>query len=411
MPEDHSRPAGPSAAPDFKTLYRKLESTLGRIERIENTSEMLSNVLDVLVTEFRDELGFEGGRLYERDGEEFVLCCATGRSSTARLGYRMPPDYPPHRRTLEEGFLIMGPDDPAFDAEVERSVGVDCTFAAIAVGEGKTHVFAFSVRGEIKEESILYSLSAVRHLINLKLQQRQFVGALQEARRIQESLLPASPPVFEGFDIDGLSRPAETVGGDLFDYLPLSDRLLGLAIADASGHGLPAALLARDVITGLRMGVDEDLKVVKVIERLNRVINRAALSSAFISLFYGELDSGGGMIYCNAGQSPPLLLHDGTFHELREGGLILGPNPRARYEKGHARIERGDTLILYTDGVTEIEKTRGVPFGVEALQRVVRRSRGGSAREIVEAVFHAVDAYAANVPPQDDMTVVAVRRV
>jgi serine phosphatase RsbU (regulator of sigma subunit) len=94
------------------------------------------------------------------------------------------------------------------------------------VGRGNTHILAFSIRGEVKEENVLYSLSAVRHVVNLKLEQEKLTGILTEARIIQESLLPSAPPQFEGYDIDGVSRPTEIVGGDLFDYLPLSDKLL-----------------------------------------------------------------------------------------------------------------------------------------------------------------------------------------
>ncbi len=410
MADSGARPAPAGERPDFKVLYRKLESALARIERIDSPSETLSGILDILVNEFRDELGFEGGRLYERQGGEFVLCCTNGQSRGARIGYRVPPDYPPHRRTLEEGFVIMGPGDPGFDREIEAVVGVDSTFAAIAVGEGNTHVFAFSVRGEIKEESILYSLTAVRHVINLKLRQRRMVGDLEEARLIQESLLPSAPPAFPGFDIAGRSTPAQIVGGDLFDYLPLSDRLLGIAIADASGHGLQAALLARDVITGLRMGGCEELTIAAIVERLNAVINRAALSSRFISLFYAHLHLDGALDYCNAGQNPPLLLRGGAFAELTTGGLLLGPNPRARYEAGRARLDPGDTLVLYTDGVTECENERGEPFGPEGLRRAILAANGGSARGLVESLFAAVAEHTAGVPPQDDVTVVVVKR-
>ena len=92
-----------------------------------------------------------------------------------------------------------------------------------------------------------------------------------------------------------------------------------LAIADASGHGLPAALLARDVITGLRMGMADDLKIIKAVERLNRVIHRSALSSKFVSLFYGEVEPNGNFLYCNAGHNPPLLRRPGSFQQLTQG--------------------------------------------------------------------------------------------
>jgi serine phosphatase RsbU (regulator of sigma subunit) len=423
-----TRPTKPApAAPDpqadragrpgsgFKALYRKLERTLDRIERFQNPSVLLESIVEILVIDFKAELGFESGRVYERVGADFVLCCVRGSSGKpvagSPIGYRVPRNYPAHVRTLREGLLIMHPGEPDFDSEIERAIGVTSTFAAIAVGRGNTHVLAFSIKGEAKEENILYSLSAVRHVVNLKLEQDKLAGVLEESRIIQESLLPSSPPIFDGYDVDGLSRPTEIVGGDLFDFLPLSDRLLGVAIADASGHGLPAALMARDVVTGLRVGMDEDLKVVRVVERLNRVIHRATLSSRFISLFYGEFDTNGTLIYCNAGHNPPLLRGPKSFEELDRGGLILGPNPNARYERGHVRLQRGDAVVMYTDGLIERANPRGEEFGVNRLRRLLRKIDGASARETVERLFSAADEHAGGARQVDDVTVVVVRKI
>jgi sigma-B regulation protein RsbU (phosphoserine phosphatase) len=368
-------------------------------------------ILETLVREFKEELGFESGRIYKRDGEDFFLSCRVGEPGGAALGYRVPSDYAAHRRTLEEGLVIIRPGDPDFDAEIEKSIGVSSTFAALAVGEDNSYIMAFSITGETKEENILYSLSAVRHVVNFRLGQQKIDGVLQEARIIQESLLPSAPPRFAGYDIDGRSRPTEIVGGDLFDYLPLSKEMLGIAIADASGHGLPAALLARDVITGLRVSADASLKVVRTVERLNRVIHRAALSSRFTSLFYCEIEKNGTLVYCNAGHNPPLLRRARGFELLDRGGLVLGPNPAAQYERGHVSLRRGDMLVLYTDGLVERVNRQGRGFGMIRLRRLVRELEGAGAREAVDAIFEASDRHAAGAPQRDDMTVVVVRKL
>lgn len=398
-------------SPDFKALYRKLERTLDRIERIEGHTELLESVMVILVRDFREDLGFEMGRLYKREEMDYFLCCAFGGTRPAPIGYRVPRGYPPHVRTLTEGLLIMRKGDPGFDEQIESAIGVDKTFAAIAVGPDNPYVLAFTVSGEIREEQVLYSLSAVRHVINLKLEQRKLAGIIEEARIIQESLLPPESPVFEGYEMHGRSLPAEIVGGDLYDYLPRPDRLLGVAIADASGHGLPAALLARDVITGLRMGMDVKSKVTRTVERLNHVIHRAALSSNFISLFYGEFDPDGSLVYCNAGHDPPVLQRGTALRLLERGGLVLGPNPAARYARGRVRLEPGDAVVLYTDGLVERESPKGQPYELKRLKRLLRGLSGTSARERVEAILADSDRHAGGAPPQDDLTVVVVRRV
>lgn len=414
------RPAGQAAAcvdktvparsPDFKALYLKLERTLDHIERIEESTALLETVLRILVRDFREDLGFEMGRLYRRDGLDYDLCCAFGGTWPLPVGYRVPREHSPHGRSLAEGLLIMRPGDPGYDEQFVPAFGPGATFAAIAVGHGSTHILVFSVNREINEEHVLYSLSAIRHVINMKLQHGKLAGFIEEARIIQESLLPAGDPQVVGYEVHGRSSPAEVVGGDIYDYLPLRDRLLGVAVGDACGHGLPAALLARDVITGLRMGMNEKSKVPRTVERLNRVIHRAALLNKFISLFYGEFGPGGTLVYCNAGHNPPLHQRGTALRPLERGGLILGVNPAARYAQGRACLQGGDVVVLYTDGVIERENPRGEQYGLARLKRLLRELPGGGAREKVEAIFADGDRHAAGAPAQDDMTVVVVRR-
>ena len=131
-------------------------------------------------------------------------------------------------------------------------------------------------------------------------------GSFAEAAEIQQSLLVEEPPDFPGYDIACRSVPADEVGGDFYDFHDLAE-VLAVSIGDASGHGLPAALLVRDVVTGLRMGIERDMKIVHVFERLNQVIHRTRLSSRFVWVFYGELESDGNLVYVNAGHQPPML--------------------------------------------------------------------------------------------------------
>jgi sigma-B regulation protein RsbU (phosphoserine phosphatase) len=402
-----SDPARPFA---FKALYRKLEGALAEIERSQNVSETLERILEAVVAGFRDELGVEGGRVYRREEDDYVLCCGFGASRSIPAGVRVPPHYPPHLRTLDEGLLIMRRGEPGYDEAFERSVGVDSTFAAITVGKDNRYVVAFSIVGVVQEERLLYSLTAVRHVINLKLEHQEFTGMLEQAREIQESMLPGEPPDFPGYEIAGRTRPAESVSGDLYDYLPVSKRVFGVAIVDASGHGVPAALMARDAITGLRTLAAESLAPSATIERLNRVVHRAALASKFVSLFYARLTPDGGMTYCNAGQNPPLLLRANKVRELMSGGPVLGPIPTARYQEAEQYMDAGDFLVMYTDGIVERANPNGEPFGTERLLAIARANAGASAENIAEAIFAATDAHAAGVAQRDDMTVVVVRR-
>jgi serine phosphatase RsbU (regulator of sigma subunit) len=394
----------------FRTLYRKLDDALAQIQRTDDASTTLETILESLLERFEDELGFEGGRIYARDGNDFYLCCGFGKSRGVQVGLRVRRDYPPHVRTLSRGLLIMRRGEEGFDPEFESSVGVGSTFAAIAVGEGNTHVIAFSIKGEVKEEQLLYSLTAVRHVINLKLQHQRLTGMLQEARIIQDSILPTAPPVFAGYDICAESQPAEAVGGDLYDYLRLSGDALGIAMGDSSGHGLPAALLARDVITGLRMGMTDESDIVTIMERLNRVIHRGALASKFVSLFYGELHRRGQLVYCNAGHNPPLLLRGRVFHALHRGGIVLGPIPGARYRTAAVKLKSGDVLVMYTDGVIERTDRDGRPYGTNRLRQLIKTLRTEAADQVVRAILSAAAAHGQGTPAADDMTALVIRK-
>ena len=172
--------------------------------------------------------------------------------------------------------------------------------------------------------------------------------------------------------------------------------MLGLAIGDASGHGLPAALLVRDVVTGLRMGIEKELKVAHVFEKLNRVIHRSRLSSRFVSVFYGELEADGNLVYVNAGHQPPILFFATRGPgrrcdmELTIGGTVIGPLPEAHFRRGFARLRPGEVLVLCTDGILERRDAQGEFFGTDRLRAIVRERQDEPAQAILDALFDAV---------------------
>ena len=392
----------------YKNLFRKLEKHLGAIERSEDVVDTLFAILERLVTDFEDDLGIVGGRIYVRDGGDYVLQTEypPGR---APIGFRIPVTYAPMVEILERGFVLKEARDRGVDPEIERAIGVT-VFAAISVGERGDQVIAFSLKNPTESEHVKVTLNTIRHVINIKMRQEQLESRVEEVREIQMSLLPKSPPTFPPFDFWAETLPAEEVGGDLYDFIPVSPRRVGIAVADASGHGLPAALQARDAIIGLRMGVQEQLRITATIEKLNRVVNASALASKFISLFYGELEPNGLLVYTNAGHPPPIVMRHGSVLELDRGGAVLGPNPDALYDRGYVDLLPGSALLAYTDGIVEAENPKGEAFGKERLLEILAGPRFETARELVEEVFRRVRGFSRDDPPRDDQTVVAVVR-
>ena len=206
------------------------------------------------------------------------------------------------------------------------------------------------------------------------------------------------------------------MGGDFYDFHDLGESTLGLAIGDASGHGLPAALLVRDVVTGLRMGIEKELKVAHVFEKLNRVIHRSRLSSRFVSVFYAELERDGNLVYVNAGHQPPMLFFreptPGKVSEieLSNGGTVIGPLPEARFRRGFARLQPGEVLLLLTDGILERRDKIGEFFGDDRVRAVVREQQAQSAETILSKLFDAALAWGDGRPWEDDATIVVVKR-
>lgn len=399
-----------NAPVNYRDLMKKVEQAVEAIDRTDDTASTIHTAVSLIIDQFRHELGLYAGRLYRRQGKYFVVEKVFGDNQEAQEGIRVPVTYQPVQILLDSGVVYMDQSDPRFDREFEEKIGVD-QFAAIEVGDD--YILAFNVAPGHHRDDVLFSLGILRHSLNQKIREERLQGIFREARKIQASILPKRPPAFGPFDIAGKNDPMESVGGDFYDFVPLSDKILGLAIADVSGHGLPAALQTRDIHMGLRMGLGRDFKIVRTVERLNHIIHESTLTSRFVSMFYGELESHGTFIYVNCGHPPPYYLGAGGGEQpLEEGGTVLGPVADATYERGFVTMRPGDLLVLYTDGVTE---TRGrgeegwEEYGVERLLGVVKAHRGHPAEAIIEAIFEDLDRFGNGRPAADDRTVVVVR--
>ena len=333
-----------------KFLFRKVEKAIEAIELAGDPSATIMQTASTVIEQFSEVLGVRGGRLYERTtkGEELEWAHVTAFEPPHRFVLSWNPSREERPRTEIEG---DGPERPGVDPELEKRLVAE-RFAAIAVGYDE-YIIAFSVDPAAPEDDLVASLGILRLAVDQKLRQDRYVSALQEARRIQMSILPKRALRRGSLEIAGYTTPAELVGGDYFDFIPVSDRILGVAIADASGHGLPAALQVRDVYTGLRMAVERDFKIVRTVERLNRIIHESRLTTRFVSLFYGEIEDDGSLMYVNAGHPRPLHFRGTSVTPLIQTGLVLGPTANATYSRGYRRVEPGDALLFYTDGMVE----------------------------------------------------------
>jgi sigma-B regulation protein RsbU (phosphoserine phosphatase) len=400
--------AAPAPLDPRKSLFRKVEKAIQTIEKSVDVASTVAAAAGAVIENFQDDLGVLGGRLYERRDHGYEITRTFGQAKPVPPGITVPLDYPPIERVIDDGVVVLDLNAPGVDRAFEEKIGAD-RFAAIAVGDDK-FILSFSVDPVAADEDLLVSLGILRHAVDQKIRQEKMETLLEEARQIQASILPRRLPRIGTFDIAARSQPAEIVGGDFYDLIPTSEQIVGIAIADASGHGLPAALQVRDVYTGLRMGVARDFKIVKTVERLNRIIHESRLTSKFVSLFYGELEASGNFIYVNAGHNPPIVVRERESVLLRQTGMVLGPSRDAAYSRGFVTLEIGDVLVLYTDGIVEAVDARDQEFGIERLKRVVAQNRERTAEEIVAAILQQVSSFTKGAVAQDDRTLLVIRR-
>jgi sigma-B regulation protein RsbU (phosphoserine phosphatase) len=398
---------------DYRQLMRQVEQVVAAIQESDERGATIHRLADAVLSRLGDALRISGGRLYRRVGDQFEIIATFPLSRPDLLGVRLPESYAPIRDLLETGVVFATRDDPRSDPGVEERLGVE-GFAAIELGD-EEFLLSLDVAPGVHRDDVLYSLGVLRHAINQRLRQERFEAVFDEARKIQASILPRRMPVYASFDLAGHSRPMENVGGDFYDFIPITDKILGIAIADVSGHGLPAALQVRDVYMGLRMGLARDFKIVRTVERMNQIIHRSTLTSRFVSMFYGELEPNGIFIYVNAGHPPPFHLSAaGAVTFLDEGGAVLGPIADSTYERGFVRLAPGDLVVLYTDGMIEASPQPAgdgepVEYGIDRLVGLARSMRDRPAREIVETMLADVEDFCGRAEAQDDRTVVVVR--
>jgi serine phosphatase RsbU (regulator of sigma subunit) len=395
---------------DAKLLYRRLDGLFAEVEGPRPRKKVMESFLEDFFGAFHEDLRLGGGLLYAPRRDDLELLGEIGELRGVKAPESVDPALPPLHLVFKHGVYIFA--DPS-EANAPARFGLLASGGAAGVAIGRRPhryvLFLLLGTGWVREE-LDFTLNTVRAALGSRMVEERLRGGMIEAAEIQQSLLLEEPPTFNGYEIAARSLPAEEVGGDFFDFLPFDDELLGFAVGDASGHGLPAALLVRDVVTGLRMGIEKDLKVPEVFARLNRVIHRSNLSSRFVSVFYGELEAGGNVVYVNAGHPPPLLFSRDRMVELHTGGTVIGPLPEARFRQGLAWLELGDVLVLYTDGILERRNRAGDFFGPERLERVVREAWGQPAGVVLQRVFEAAREFGKTRHWEDDATVVVLRR-
>jgi len=236
---------------------------------------------------------------------------------------------------------------------------------------------------------------------------------LAQAADIQVWMLPQAAPDVRSVDLAGFNVACRTVGGDYYDFFPYPDGRVGLALGDVSGKGMPASLMMMALQARVQVLAEEDTDLASFMTRLNRATCAKCPSNRFVTFFYAVLNPGTGELpFANAGHNPPVVVRaSGETEMLDGGGPVLGILAGGHYDEHRARLNTGDLLVLYSDGVTEATNPALEQFGEERLVQVLNRIYRDPASAIVEAIMKAVSDFAAGAPQADDITLVVARRL
>ncbi|HUG53414.1 MAG TPA: SpoIIE family protein phosphatase [Vicinamibacteria bacterium] len=247
-------------------------------------------------------------------------------------------------------------------------------------------------------------------LLEESLEKRRLEKEMEMAAEIQRGLLPDGAPTLAGYGLVGANRPCLTVGGDYYDFVLLQGHLL-MALGDVSGKGAGAALLMAVLRAAVR-GLWGEAAVAEAVSRINSTVCQNVTSGKYVTFFMARLDPENGRVcYVNAGHNPPLLVRrDGSVETLTEGGMVLGLFDSIPYAEGAAELRPGDTLLIFSDGVTETFSASGDEFGEERLAEVAVRGRGLDAAGLQAQILREVDLFAIGTKATDDRTIIVLKR-
>jgi len=286
------------------------------------------------------------------------------------------------------------------------------SMAAQLVENGKINYRSGTKELDLLASTINKQLEEIVKESEAKIERKKIEHELTIARNIQQSFLPAQSPDIPGIDIAATSIPALQVGGDFYDFIPLSEDRLGLVIADVSGKGMPAALLMALSCALIRVISLEEISIQKVIEKINQRIQEYATEGYFVTVFYAILDHAGKTLqYIRAGHNPPLLYRSGSdeIFFLEGKGMGLGVLDEINVETKQIDLSSGDILVMFTDGVTEAINIKKEEFGVDRLSSLLRKHRNDNTQDVIKKIEQEIETFVAGEPQYDDITIMVLK--
>ncbi|MCS7024923.1 MAG: SpoIIE family protein phosphatase [Bryobacteraceae bacterium] len=271
-------------------------------------------------------------------------------------------------------------------------------------------------------ESFNNMTTNIQRLLSIAKDNERLKAELEIAQEVQAQLYPRSAPEAKQVNLKAVCKPARMVSGDYYDFQRLGESLMAMAIGDVAGKGISAALLMATLQSAIRTQIRHCLEVSKdrpaeistskLVAQLNQHLYAHTTPEKYATFCFGVYDEQTGLFtYTNAGHLPPILLRNGEPEFLQVNGTVVGAFPFARYQESSVRMEPGDLLLFYTDGVTEPENAYGEQYGEERLLALLRRNHGLPPEDLVCSILEAVEQWTGSPELQDDITLLLAKRV
>jgi serine phosphatase RsbU (regulator of sigma subunit)/ketosteroid isomerase-like protein len=342
------------------------------------------------------------------DREGFKQVMAELRATSSNVRYLIEDQVAGEDKVVTR-FILQTPHDRG------ELMGVAPTGREVA---GKAILIHRIVEGKIAEEWGLGTIGPklmrqrlAQELEQERIERERIEQELQVARRIQQASLPKDVPTLEGWEIAPFYQPAREVGGDFYDFHLLSDGRVGLAVGDATGHGIPAALVMSTTSGMLRLAAQSYSSPGEMLQRVNEALVADMPPSTFVTCFYAILDlQSGHLVYANAGHDLPCRRHEHAVAELKARGMPLGLMPKMSYEEKETVLDPGESVLFYSDGLIEAHNPQREMFGVPRLRGLLGESSKGG-RDLSATLMEELGRFTGEGWEQeDDITLLTLER-
>lgn len=330
---------------------------------------------------------------------------------------------------MKNGKSVLTADaqhDPRYASQTMALLGIRSVLA-VPLSVSETEVFGIiyadspTSEATFSEEHLnilttLASVASIRvenaRLLEERFERERMERELELATEIQQTFQPSAPPVMDDYEFQGISFSCYEIGGDYYDFISLHDKKMMIALGDVSGKGTAAALLMSSLHAAIHGQVAAKTSLHQTVTSVNQYLADNTPTNRFVTLFIAELDPQQGILrYINAGHNPPIVgRSDGRVEQLESGGFPLGILPSADYEVGQIHLNSGDSLVIYSDGVSEANNLAGDEFGMDRLEQVISKNIHASAAGMRDKVESALSAFTQTAPANDDITLVIVKR-